>query len=37
MILLLDPTVLLDVLRGRQNRRSLLAELIAGGHVNCPV
>jgi predicted nucleic acid-binding protein len=33
MILLLDTTVLLDVLRARQNRRSLLAELIAGGHV----
>ena len=33
MILLLDTTVLLDVLRARQNRRSLLAELVAGGHV----
>jgi predicted nucleic acid-binding protein len=33
MILLLDTTVLLDVLRARQNRRSLLAELIGGGHV----
>jgi predicted nucleic acid-binding protein len=32
MILLLDTTVLLDVLRGRQNRRSLLAELVAAGH-----
>jgi predicted nucleic acid-binding protein len=30
--LLLDTTVLLDVLRARQNRRSLLAELVAGGH-----
>jgi predicted nucleic acid-binding protein len=33
MILLLDTTVLLDVLRARQNRRSLLAELLGGGHV----
>ena len=33
MILLLDTTVLLDVLRAHQNRRSLLAELVAGGHV----
>jgi predicted nucleic acid-binding protein len=33
MILLLDTTVLLDVLRARQNRRSLLAELVAGGHI----
>jgi predicted nucleic acid-binding protein len=33
MILLLDTTVLLDVLRARQNRRSLLAELVAGGHL----
>jgi predicted nucleic acid-binding protein len=33
MILLLDTTVLLDVLRGRQNRRSLLAELVAAGHI----
>jgi predicted nucleic acid-binding protein len=33
MILLLDTTVLLDVLRARQNRRSLLAELVAAGHV----
>ena len=32
MILLLDTTVLLDVLRGRQNRRSLLAELVTAGH-----
>jgi predicted nucleic acid-binding protein len=33
MILLLDTTVLLDVLRARQNRRSLLAELVASGHL----
>jgi predicted nucleic acid-binding protein len=33
MILLLDTTVLLDVLRARQNRRSILAELVAGGHL----
>jgi predicted nucleic acid-binding protein len=33
MILLLDTTVLLDVLRARQNRRSLLAELVAGGRL----
>lgn len=33
MILLLDTTVLLDVLRARQNRRSLLADLVAGGHI----
>jgi len=33
MILLLDTTVLLNVLRARQNRRSLLAELVAGGHL----
>jgi predicted nucleic acid-binding protein len=33
MILLLDTTVLLDVLRARRNRRSLLAELVAGGHL----
>jgi predicted nucleic acid-binding protein len=33
MTLLLDTTVLLDVLRARQNRRSLLAELVAGGHL----
>ncbi len=32
MILLLDTTVLVDVLRARNNRRSLLAELVAGGH-----
>jgi predicted nucleic acid-binding protein len=33
MSLLLDTTVLLDVLRARRNRRSLLAELVAGGHL----
>ena len=33
MILLLDTTVLVDVLCARHNRRSLLAELIAAGHV----
>jgi predicted nucleic acid-binding protein len=33
MILLLDTTVLIDVLRARRNRRSLLAELVAGGHL----
>ena len=33
MILLLDTTVLLDVLRGSPKRRSLLAELVAGGHI----
>ncbi len=32
MIFLLDTTVLLDALRARHNRRSLLAELVAGGH-----
>jgi predicted nucleic acid-binding protein len=32
VILLLDTTVLIDVLRARQNRRSLLTELIEGGH-----
>ena len=33
MILLLDTTVLLDVLRARLNRRSVLSELVAGGHI----
>jgi predicted nucleic acid-binding protein len=33
MILLLDTTVLLDVLRARQNRRSQLADVVAAGHV----
>lgn len=33
MILLLDTTVLIDVLRARQNRRVLLADLVAGGHL----
>jgi predicted nucleic acid-binding protein len=32
VILLLDTSVLIDVLRARQNRRALLAELIEGGH-----
>ena len=32
MILLLDTTVLIDVLRSRQNRRVLLATLAAAGH-----
>ena len=32
MILLLDTTVLIDLLRARRNRRSLLAGLVAGGH-----
>ena len=33
MILLLDTTVLIDVLRARQNRRLLLGDLVAGGHL----
>ena len=33
MIFLLDTTVLIDALRGRQNRRALLAELVEGGHM----
>jgi predicted nucleic acid-binding protein len=33
MIPLLDTTVLLDVSRARLNRRSILAELVAGGHL----
>jgi predicted nucleic acid-binding protein len=32
VIFLLDTTVLIDVLRGRQDRRTLLAELAASGH-----
>jgi len=32
VILLLDTTVLIDVLRNRQNRRTFLAELIEGGY-----
>jgi predicted nucleic acid-binding protein len=32
VILLLDTTVLIDVLRARQNRRSLLIELVEAGH-----
>jgi predicted nucleic acid-binding protein len=33
MIVLLDTTVLLDALRSRQNRRSLLAEVVTSGHI----
>jgi predicted nucleic acid-binding protein len=33
MIVLLDTTVLLDALRSRQNRRSLLAEIVTSGHI----
>jgi predicted nucleic acid-binding protein len=33
MTLLLDTTVLLDVLRARQNRRLLLADVVAAGHL----
>ena len=33
MIFLLDTTVLLDALCTRENRRSLLADVVAGGHV----
>jgi predicted nucleic acid-binding protein len=33
MILLLDTTVLIDVLRAQHNRRLLLGELVAGGHL----
>ena len=33
MTLLLDTTVLIDVLRSRNNRRSLLAELVTSGHI----
>jgi len=32
VIVLLDTTVLIDVLRGRQDRRTLLAELAVSGH-----
>jgi predicted nucleic acid-binding protein len=32
MIFLLDTTVLIDVLRGRQNRRQSLARLVESGH-----
>lgn len=32
MILLLDTTVLIDVLRARKDRRGLLAGLVEGGH-----
>ena len=30
--MLLDTTVLIDALRARQNRRAMLAELVAAGH-----
>ncbi len=33
MILLLDTTVLIDVLRGHKNRRSFLAELVGAGYL----
>lgn len=32
MIILLDTTVLIDVLRARANRRAQLADLVEGGH-----
>ena len=32
MIVLLDTTVLIDVLRARESRRTLLAELVVSGH-----
>ena len=32
MILLLDTTVLIDALRARHDRRTLLAQLVASGH-----
>ncbi len=32
MTLLLDTTVLIDILRGRQGRRTLLAKLVESGH-----
>ncbi len=32
MNVLLDTTVLIDALRGREDRRRLLAELVEGGH-----
>jgi len=32
MRLLLDTSVLIDVLRGRQGRRQMLADLVHGGH-----
>jgi predicted nucleic acid-binding protein len=32
MILLLDTTVLIDLLRGRENYRTLLADLVKSGH-----
>jgi predicted nucleic acid-binding protein len=33
MIFLLDTTVLIDLLRARNERRALLAELVEGGHM----
>lgn len=33
MILLLDTTVLIDLLRGRKDRRELVAGMVEGGHV----
>ncbi len=33
MTLLLDTTVLIDMLRARQDRRALLAELVGAGHL----
>jgi len=35
MKLLLDSSVLIDVLRARNHRRAQLAELVRGGHVLC--
>lgn len=32
MTVLLDTTILIDVLRARQNRRAFLAELVTAGH-----
>jgi predicted nucleic acid-binding protein len=32
MILLLDTTVLIDLLRGKQSRKALLADLVKSGH-----
>jgi predicted nucleic acid-binding protein len=33
VIILLDTTILIDVLRARQHRRALLADLVAAGHI----
>jgi len=35
MKLLLDTTVLIDVLRNRKGRRELLADMVRGGHTLC--